>query len=229
MAQSKHVYDPSRRADTTRVEAFSDAVFAIIITLLVLDLRVPQHEPGHLLGALLDQWPAYLAFAASFLYVGVIWLNHHGLFRKIAYIDRGLNWINLGVLAGAVVIPFPTAVVSDSFTSGSNVDDRRVAATLYALVAAAMSAAWIGMFAYLDRHRQLLKDDTPADWAAAQAPRAWIGVALYLLGALLAWFVSPIVGLISIIVMIIYHAITSEGIRRRNWRSADVTSNGTDR
>jgi uncharacterized membrane protein len=64
-------------AATGRVEAFSDGVLAIVITLLVLELRVPQYKHGELLTALLHEWPSYLAFLVSFVYIGVIWLNHH--------------------------------------------------------------------------------------------------------------------------------------------------------
>lgn len=92
---------------TGRTEAFSDGVFAIVITLLVLDLANPHYRPGGLGAALAEQWPSYLAFGFSFVYVGVIWLNHHALFRRISRLDLGLNWINLGVLLGAVIIPFP--------------------------------------------------------------------------------------------------------------------------
>ena len=83
---------------TGRTEAFSDGVFAIVITLLVLDLTNPHYRPGGLGAALARQWPSYLAFGFSFVYVGVIWLNHHALFRRISRLDLGLNWINLGVL-----------------------------------------------------------------------------------------------------------------------------------
>jgi len=67
-----------RLTESTRVEAFSDAVMAIVITILVLELRVPEHEPGRLLTALLNMWGPVLAFLISFLRVSVIWLNHHG-------------------------------------------------------------------------------------------------------------------------------------------------------
>ena len=90
------------RSDTGRAEAFSDAVLAIVITLLVLDLQPPEHRPGQLLTALLDQWPTYLAYLTSFLYVGVVWLNHKAAFNRISQMDRGLHWANLAILLGAL-------------------------------------------------------------------------------------------------------------------------------
>lgn len=86
------------RTDTSRAVAFSDGVLAIVITLLVLDLQPPEHEPGQLLAALLDQWPTYLAYLTSFLYVGVIWLDHKAAFNRISELDRGLQWANLAIL-----------------------------------------------------------------------------------------------------------------------------------
>jgi uncharacterized membrane protein len=130
---------------TGRTEAFSDGVFAIVITLLVLDLTNPHYRPDGLGAALARQWPSYLAFGFSFVYVGVIWLNHHALFRRIGRLDLGLNWINLGVLLGAVIIPFPTAVLAGAFAEGDD-NDKRVAVLLYALAAALMSAAWLTIF-----------------------------------------------------------------------------------
>ena len=95
---------------TGRVEAFSDGVFAIVVTLLVLDLKEPEHAPGELLQALVKQWPAYLGYFASFLYVAVIWLNHHQAFIAIRRVDRGVHLANLTLLFTTALIPFPTAV-----------------------------------------------------------------------------------------------------------------------
>ena len=155
---------------TGRTEAFSDGVFAIVITLLVLDLTNPHYRPGGLGAALARQWPSYLAFGFSFVYVGVIWLNHHALFRRISRLDLGLNWINLGVLLGAVIIPFPTAVLAGAFAEGDD-NDKQVAVLLYALAAALMSAAWLAAFSYLSRHPELLQPGTTPRYVRQQLGR----------------------------------------------------------
>jgi uncharacterized membrane protein len=98
---------PRILAESNRVEAFSDGVLAIAITLLVLDLRTAGH-PGHVGGDLLAQWPTYLAYVASFIYIGVVWVNHHALFNRIASVDTGLLWCNLALLLAASVLPFPS-------------------------------------------------------------------------------------------------------------------------
>src|SRR5262249_41843598 len=71
------------QTETNRIEAFSDGMFAIAITLLILEIKVPTPEPGQLAGALLRQWPSYLAFLLSFFYIGVMWMNHHRMFTHI--------------------------------------------------------------------------------------------------------------------------------------------------
>ncbi|MCZ7418524.1 TMEM175 family protein [Verrucosispora sp. WMMA2121] len=197
-----------------RMTGFSDGVFAIVITLLVIELQVPDHAPGELLHALIEQAPAYLAFLLSFGYVGVIWLNHHTLLRLIRGTTVGLNWINLWLLLGVVIIPFPTTVLAEAFAHGGTDRDRRVAVVLYALTAAAMSAPWLAFFAYLRRHPMLLREGV--DWAfvSTQRARPVVGMALYFISGALGWFVGPVIGLVGIGVMIFFHAVTSEGIRR---------------
>src|SRR5919202_3581406 len=164
-----------RTASSTRVEAFSDAVFAITITLLVLEIGRPEIGDGELAFALLHQWPEYLAFAVSFVYIGVIWLNHHALFAGIRQVDIGLNWINLGILGTSALIPFPTGVLASALSEGSHAD-QQAAVVLYGIVAALMSAAWLPVFPYLHRHPDLLADPTEAQLFPAHRSRQWVGV-----------------------------------------------------
>ncbi len=100
--------------DTRRLEAFSDGVFAIAITVLVLGIAVPP--PGPRLGAaLLRLWPSYLAYAVSFLLIGAIWINHHAMFRHIVRVDGTLLVLNLLQLMVFAFLPFPTAVLAETF------------------------------------------------------------------------------------------------------------------
>ncbi|WP_430502306.1 TMEM175 family protein [Micromonospora trifolii] len=206
--------DPKGRMSATdRMTAFSDGVFAIVITLLVIELRVPEYHEGELLTGLLGEGASYLAFVVSFVYIGVLWLNHHALLRLIRGTTLTLSWINLGVLFGAVIIPFPTAVLASAFTHGDT-DDQRAAVALYALAAALMSAPWLVFFGYLHRHPALLERRVSPEYVRTQRLRPVTGLILYGLSGLLGWFVSPLLGLIGVIVMITYHAVTSEGLPR---------------
>jgi uncharacterized membrane protein len=205
--------DPrGRLSDSTRVEAFSDGVFAIAITLLVLDLRAPDHR-GEMLGQLVRQWPAYLAYLASFGYVGVIWVNHHQLFTRIAAVDLGLIWRNLALLLGASVLPFPTAVLSNAFQLGGHADEV-AAFVLYALVAAVTAATWLLLFQYLSTHERLLARHTPIAFFAAERRRALLGVIAYLLAAAVALW-QPLGSLSIVCALPVFYGMTSEGWRRR--------------
>ncbi|RKF29040.1 DUF1211 domain-containing protein [Micromonospora globbae] len=180
--------------------------------MLVIELRVPEYHEGGLLAGLSHEGPAYLAFVMSFVYIGVIWLNHHALLRLIRGTTLALSWINLAILFGAVIIPFPTAVLASAFTDGDTAD-RRAAVALYALAAALMSAPWLAFFTYLHRHPALRATDVDPEHIRDQRPRPVTGLILYGLSGLLGWFVHPVLGLVLIIVMIVYHALTSEGLR----------------
>src|SRR5215468_10964520 len=96
---------------TGRAEAFSDGVFAIAITLLVLSIRVAGH--GTLTEQLLEAWPQYFAYVVSFLTIGIMWMNHHTILAHVTRVDRPLLVLNLLLLMGVVAIPFPTALVAD--------------------------------------------------------------------------------------------------------------------
>jgi uncharacterized membrane protein len=195
-----------RLSGSARVEAFSDGVLAIVITLLVLDLRAPA---THIQNDLLRQWPAYLAYLASFGYVGVIWVNHHQLFTRIAAVDSGLLWRNLALLLSTSVLPFPTAVLGNAFEYGRHADEV-TAFVLYALVAAVMAGTWLVLFHYLSVNERLLEPGTPPGFFAAERRRALLGLVSYLLAAPLA-LVLPVGSLVIVCLLPVFYGLTSEG------------------
>jgi uncharacterized membrane protein len=198
-------------SDSARVEAFSDGVLAIVITLLVLDLRAPDSS-GHMLHQLLQQWPSYLAYLASFGYVGVIWVNHHQLFTRIDSVDSGLLWRNLALLLVTSALPFPTAVVSSAFEYGDH-QDEVAALVMYNLEAALMALTWLVLFHYLAANERLLASGTSPAFFARERQRAFLGVASYLIAAGAApW--QPIVSLAIIVVLPVFYGLTSEGWTR---------------
>ena len=168
-----------RLADTDRLEAFSDGVFAITITLLVAEIVRPDHEAGHLLDKLVSQWPNYIAFLASFCYVGVIWLNHRAVFSRVRYCDRALHIANLFLLLTSGLIPFPTALLSFALQHG-NPFDAQVAVAVYALIGGLMCLAWLLLFHVLTIHPYLLeKGYRPGVLSPGTAARLGRGGALW--------------------------------------------------
>src|SRR5262249_11394162 len=103
------------QSETARIEAFSDGVFAIAITLLILEIKIPQPAQGDLVVALLRQWPSYMAFFLSFAYIGIMWINHHRMFTLIKRSDDVLIILNLLLLFGVTAVPFPTAGLAPPF------------------------------------------------------------------------------------------------------------------
>lgn len=98
--------------ETARLEAFSDGVFAIAITLLILEIKVPSSETVGLGAELARQWPSYLAFFISFAFIGIMWINHHRMFTHIKRADDTLLLLNLALMFGVCVIPFTTALLA---------------------------------------------------------------------------------------------------------------------
>ena len=143
-------------AETSRVEAFSDGVFAIAITLLILEIKVPAAGTGALSQQLAQQWPSYVSFFISFAFIGIMWINHHRLFTHIARCDHLLLIWNLLLLLGVIVVPFPTAVLATHLRH----TDQRAALILYnatyVFIAFAFNLLW--GHASSPKHHLLAKD-----------------------------------------------------------------------
>ncbi|MEV6113048.1 TMEM175 family protein [Streptomyces sp. NPDC052109] len=154
--------------ESGRVEAFSDGVFAIAITLLVLDIKVPRAGGnGGLWHAIGAQWPSYAAYAVSFLVIGIMWVNHHQLFSYVARVDRPLMFLNLLVLMVVAAVPWPTAMLAEYLREDAA---SHAAAAVYSLVMVAMALAFQALWWHLTRTGHLF--DARVDTAAARATRA---------------------------------------------------------
>ena len=139
---------------TERVEAFSDGVFAIAITLLILEVKVTHGTEGQgsvgLLRALLGLWPACFAYVLSFVMIGIYWANHHYIFKLYRPTDHTLNLLNLLLLMAIAFLPFPTAVLGDHLLDPVN---QTTAASFYALGLLLPAIPWAGAWFYGSRSR----------------------------------------------------------------------------
>ncbi len=176
---------------TGRVEAFSDGVLAIAITLLVLDLRVPVRDEltGSLAHALAQEWPSYAAYVTSFLVIGIIWLNHHTVFQFIGLVDRVLLFLNLILLMFVAAIPFTTSLLAEYLTAGR---DARTAAVVYSAVMFAMAVAFALLFGWAAIRPGLLREGVDPAAARAAIPRFSGGTLIYLVTVVVALFSAPV-------------------------------------
>ncbi len=182
-------------AESNRVEAFSDGVFAIALTLLVLDLHAPEVEHGGLAAALLDQWPAYVAYLAAFFNIAAIWINHHDLFTKVRQVDIQLICANLVVLLVASLFPWPAAVMSAAVRTGDH-GDQVTAMVLYGAIGFLVPLAWILLYGYLTRSPELLHDAADVRYARTGVRRSMVSVVVYPIAIVLA-FLAPIAALVA--------------------------------
>ncbi|MCG5464448.1 TMEM175 family protein [Micromonospora sp. NPDC053740] len=202
---------PTLRRETSRLLSFSDGVFAIIITLLVLDLQPPRVGRGQLLHALVEQWPAYLAYVTSYVYVAVGWLNHRAAFNRVVNSGKALQWYNLAVLFSTALLPFATSVVSQAMRDGDKAD-QRTGVVVYGLVGVLVSVSWLGLYHYLARHHDLLDQTVPQRFFPAERARAAIGLLGYALAILVGFLTGPLFALVIFLLLPAFYSLTSSGL-----------------
>jgi uncharacterized membrane protein len=174
--------------EKNRLEAFSDGVIAIIITLLVLEMKVPHIEgdinPYTIGAALLGIVPKFLSWALSFFMVLIMWVNHHRIFNDIKHSDNGLMWVNGLLLFWMSFVPFPTAFMGDYF-------DQPLAVFFFGLCMTFMGISFYLLRRYLYNHKELLKDSVDlVQYKKLLNSTIIFGPALYFFGAICA-FIYP--------------------------------------
>ena len=185
--------------DRGRLEAFSDGVFAVAITLLALNLFVAGPGHGPLLRQLADHWPSFLAYLISFSMIGIIWVNHHALVRNVAAVDRTLLFLNVGLLLFVVLIPFATGTMAEYLTAGDL--DAKVATALYGAVFEAMGLSFAAIFAWTLREGRTRRA-VPREARRSAWWRFTVGNLVYALAIVVAFINAPvalgIIGLVAV-------------------------------
>jgi uncharacterized membrane protein len=175
---------------TTRLETFADGVFAIAVTLLVLDIRLTTGSAGgtlsHRLG---DAWPAYVAYALSFITIGIMWANHHAIFDLIERTSHGLIVANLLLLMFVAFLPFPTKVLGDYLREGGH--DQHIAAVFYSGTFTVTAAIYNALWQTAAWKNRLIAPGREAE-AAAVTKAYRYGVPVYLLATLLGFWNVPV-------------------------------------
>lgn len=178
--------------DSGRLEAFSDGVFAVAITLLALNLAVPGPGHGPLSRQLIEHWPSLAAYVVSFMTIGIIWVNHHALFSNFSQIDRPLLFLNLLVLFFVVAIPFATGTFADYLKQPG--PDAGLAGALFQGVFEGMSISFVLLFWWAVR-REHFKIPLTSAAARRATIRFGIGNVAYI-AAIGISFASPVVSLL---------------------------------
>lgn len=189
--------------ETGRVDAFSDGVFAIAVTLLVLNLATPDPNKlpsSGLLGALLGQWPVYTAYVISFAFILIMWVNHHNMFKYIVRVSHGLLLFNGLLLLFITVAPFPTALMARYLGK----PDAPVAAAVYSGLFLLIALAFNVMWFYIARHPDLLDKQAAAALAASISRRYQFGPLLYLVALGLAFVNVPACLLLNVALAVFF-------------------------
>jgi uncharacterized membrane protein len=170
----------SSPSETARVEAFSDGVFAIAITLLVLEIKVPSPDlTGHgstLLQALLRLWPSYLGYLISFVTIGIMWVNHHSMFMMIQRTDRYFLLLSVFFLMCISFLPFPTAVLAEYLPDPKG---RVIGVAAYSASFVLIALAYNALWWYAVLSRRLLDEKADREAVRTISKRYLIGPAAY--------------------------------------------------
>jgi uncharacterized membrane protein len=199
--------DVPRRWSTGRVEAFSDGVFAIAITLLVLDIKIGPTDFDHLTHALLAEWPAYLSYVTSFLTVGSVWIAHHNLFTRLKYVDATLLRINMLLLMAAAFLPFPTGVLAEALTASDRAE--RTAIAFYGVTVLVIELVLVAAVRHVASQPDLLIEPSEAETLPVRRKherRGWFRT--------LAYPAAIAFGIIAFpkVAAIIYLVVAAEGV-----------------
>jgi uncharacterized membrane protein len=174
---SPAMQEPAAVMEPGRLQAFSDGVFAIAVTLLILDVRVAD-EGGSLAQRLGHAWPSYAAYVISFIVIGTMWINHHRMFKALKAVDHTIIVANLALLLVISFIPFPTKLLGEHLTSGTFADER-TAVLVYGATMIAVSIVFPALWWAIARDRTLLRPHITPVVAQTELRRNLVGFPTY--------------------------------------------------
>ncbi len=196
------------RWDTGRIEAFSDGVFSIAATLLVLEIAVPEADFDHLWKGIADQWPSYLSYATSFLTIGGLWLVHHAIFRRLRFADFNVTRLNLLLLMAVAFLPFPTKLVAEAIDSSTA---ERTAVLFYGATLLVISVLITVIVRYAGSRPELIEEEG-RDEVVALAAQASPNLAFYVVVLALA-FLAPKVAAFGFLAIALFAIMRVRGER----------------
>ena len=209
--------------NTNRLEAFSDGVFAVAITLLVLNIKVPGMDSASkpldedLWRQLFKEWPLLVAYVTSFATIGIMWINHHRLFTHIKRTDTGLLLFNLLLLLIIVFIPVPTALLAEYIV----LPNDHVAAIIYSGTNVVLAICFNLLWRYASYHNRFLGKNVDTRAVAAISRQYMFGPLLYLVAFGLAWFNTP-ASLVLNFMLALFFALPGRPLRQLSSSNAST-------
>ena len=194
------------RWDTGRIEAYSDGIFSVAATLLVVDLAVPAADFNHLWKGIADQWPSYLGFATSFLTVGGIWLVHHGMFRRLRFADYNVTRLNLLLLMSVAFLPFSTQLMAEAIDSSSA---ERTAVLFYGATLLVVSLLVTAIIRYAGSRPELIVEEG-REQIVALAAQSSPNLGFYVVVLALA-FISPRIAAFGFLAIAVFMIMRTRG------------------
>lgn len=201
--------------ENARIEAFSDGVFAIAITLLVLDLKIPDrksiHSPGDLWQALGTLWPSYFAFVLSFGFILISWVNHHSLFNFITHTTPAFIYANGFLLLTIVLLPFPTSLIAEYITTAN----AQPAVVFYCFTYVLQNLAWNLMYSCMGKH-DLLKHEPAIQHMYKQfMVYLKLGLAVYVGTTIIAFWLPATALIINSLVWLVWMFVGLKSLARK--------------
>ena len=190
----------------SRLETFADGVFAIAATLLILNVDAQVGEGSGAIGRrLLEIWPSYIAYAVSFVTIGIIWSNHHTVMNQLGRVDRTFLLLNVFLLMCVAFLPFPTRLVAEHLRGRH---DLQPAALAYGATMTVMALAYIMLWLYASRKSRLLRPDSDPRTVSGITRSYLPGTPLYLTATLIA-FASPLISVAFFAAIALFYVIES--------------------
>ena len=201
---------------TTRLETFSDGVFAIAATLLILDVKLTDH--GSVSHQLVHAWPSYAAYAISFFTLGIVWVNHHTVFAQIARVDRTFLFINVVFLMVIALTPFPTRVLAEHMR-----DQSKAAGFAYGVTYTAMAICYGALWFYAAVGRRLIAEDADPRTVSGISRSFAPGSVVYLV-ATLSSLLSAYLAIVLYATIALFYVLESSLFGRRSPDDLEATA-----
>lgn len=193
------------------MEAFSDGIFGIAATLLVIEIKIPPNlaNSGQLVDALTRQWPAYMSYAASFIYLGICWAHHLYILRYFRRVDHVFLKLNILFLMMIAFIPFPTALLGEHLHLN---DDKRIATLVYIGTLIVSSVLFLALWLYGTYKHRLVEESLPDDFITATRQRYTAGPIAYIFCFFIAlWY--PTTSLVIVLLIFVFYFLPFRIIR----------------